>query len=305
MVSSSDNNDVEQLPLNLLDNALDFLLSATEAVHRDESLRSLKDAVTHLANGIELLFKARLACENWRLIFSDRDQASYDKLDKADFKSVDFPNAIERLEQIVGVRIAEPDISRINSLRKLRNRLTHFTARLDSAQTKSLVAKSMSFSVEFCEQQNMVTPDVESKLSEILVNLTKLQEFVDDRMKAISSYPGWEDAMIWECPECWQETLVVDGGDADCKFCNHKADPQELADSHSEGSVEDCPECGAELTFTFVFYGDDGEWVCFSCGESGKNYDQCMKCGRMKYFSDTYDGTVCKSCWAYVMGSNL
>ena len=94
MVSSSSDNQSEQLQLNLLDNALDSLLSAAEAVQRNEGPRSLKEAVLHLGNGIELLVKARLAREHWSLIFSNTDQASYDKLTDAEFTSVDFPRRL-------------------------------------------------------------------------------------------------------------------------------------------------------------------------------------------------------------------
>ena len=38
----------KRLQSNLLDNALDSLLSAAEVVHRDEGSRSLKEAVLHL-----------------------------------------------------------------------------------------------------------------------------------------------------------------------------------------------------------------------------------------------------------------
>ena len=119
---------------------------------------------------------------------------------KADFTSVDYPTALKRLEQIVGVSIDKSVGSHIENLRKLRNRLTHFTATLDPAQAKSLVAKSMNFCVEFSEQEDMVSVDAEGKFGEIHKNLVALQEFVDNRMANILR--GWEDALIWECPEC-------------------------------------------------------------------------------------------------------
>ena len=95
----------EQLRNNLLDNALDFLLSAAEAVYRNEGPRSLKEAVLHLANGVELVIKARIAQEHWSLIFSNIDQASYGKIVNGDFVSVDYDKAIERLEKIVDVTV--------------------------------------------------------------------------------------------------------------------------------------------------------------------------------------------------------
>ena len=286
---------------NLLDNALDFLLSAAEAVRRDEGTRSLKEAVLHLGNGVELLVKARLAREHWSLIFSSIDQANYDKLADGEFTSVDFPKAVARLEQIVRVPIDKSIIFHVDNLRKLRNRLAHFTAELDPVQTKSLVAKSMSFCVEFCEQQSMVSSDATGKIGEIQVNLTGFQEFVDDRMKSISE--EWKGALIWECPGCWQEALVSDGGEVECKFCKRRFTPQELAFRYSEDVPEDCPHCDAESSFAFVLYtNEDGRWVCFSCGEGGENYDSCVRCYRLTY-SPGHDGgiAICDSCWWYIM----
>ena len=301
MVRKNGDQQSEELQRNLLDNALDFLLSAAESVGKDETHRSLKDAVLHLGNGIELLVKARLAREHWSLIFSNINQASYEELAKADFGSVDFPTARKRLEQIAEVPIDKSVGSHIDSLRQLRNRLTHFTARLDSVQIKSLVAKSMTFCVEFCEQQVVVTPDTEGKLGEIHLNLIELQEFVNERTKSISE--DWKGALVWECPECWQKALVVDGGDVDCKFCKQKANPQELAESSAEGQIGDCPECGEESTFTFVIYNNDhGEWVCFSCGVRGQNYDNCSRCEQITSTLEVGDVAFCENCWSDLMG---
>ena len=300
MSNSNTESQAEQIYLNLLDNALDFLLSAAKAVHRDEGPRSHKEAVLHLANGIELVLKARLVREHWSLIFSRIDQASFEELSKADFNSVDFPTAVKRLEQIAGVIIDKAAHSHIDSLRKLRNKITHFTTTLDSTQTKSLVAKSMTFCIEFCEQQAMVTHDVPSKIGEIRVNLTELQEFVDARMKSISE--EWGGALIWDCPECWQDALVIDGGEVECKYCNRTAEPRDLAASHSEGELEDCPECGEEMTFAFLLYNNDaGGWQCFSCGGGGEHYDHCMRCDRMEEFSGSEDFKMCSSCWSDIV----
>ena len=279
------------------------MLSAAEAVRRGESHRTLKDAVLHLANGIELLLKSRLAREHWSLIFSEVNRASYKELAKADFASVDYPTAVKRLKQIVRVEIDKSVGSHIENLRKLRNRLTHFTATLEPAQAKSLVAKSMNFCVEFCEQEGMVTGDAEGRISDIHMNLTDLQEFVDDRMASILE--DWDAAVIWECPQCWQQALVIDGDQTTCRFCLHQADPQELADDNSESDVvEDCPECGAEATFALLLCSNgDVKWICFSCGQSGEEYDHCIRCNRMESFPDEDDVRVCGSCWSDLIRS--
>ena len=262
---SSASSQAREVQTRLLENALDFLLSAAEAVRRNEKQRSLKEAVLHLANGTELLIKARLAQEHWSLIFSNTDKASHQNLADADFDSVKFENAVTRLEKIAQVPIHEPVISHVKDLRNLRNRLTHFTETLDPAGTKSLVAKSMKFCVEFCEQQGMSSPEAENKLGEILTNLAVLQEFVDDRLKTISK--EWGEAFVWDCGGCWQPALIINGGEANCKFCNQQSDPEHIAGRNSEVPPEDCPKCGRAGTFAFMpTYLERDGWICFACG---------------------------------------
>ena len=299
MVSENANERSEQLRIALLDNALDSLLSAAEAVHRDEGPRSLKEAVLHLANGVELMIKARIAQEHWSLIFSNIDHASYGKIVSGDFVSVDYGKAIERLGGIVDVTVERQSKDHLQALRKQRNLLTHFTGELDATQTKSLLAKGMAFCVEFCEQQNMATPDAESTLGAIHENLIDLQEFVNDRMDSILTTAQY--ALIWECPECWQEALTIDGGVVQCQFCRRDADRHELATFNSEGDIEDCPECGTEQTFAFVLGNNEKEmWVCFYCGEHGEHYDRCIICNSPdNFFGD--DLKICESCWTHWM----
>ena len=299
-MASSTGNPADDVQSNLIENGLDFLLSAAESVQRDEHPRGLKDAVLHVANGTELLFKARLAGEHWSLIFSNPGDASHKKLAGEEFHSVDFEKAVERLEEITKVRVDQATKTHLKNLRKFRNKLTHFTAGLDPTQAKSLVAKSMAICIKFCEEQGMITEEAENKLGEIHQNLTELQEFVDERMKTISE--EWEGALLVECPECWREALVIDGGEVQCKFCRQYVNPRELASSNSEGEVEDCPECGESQTFAIVVYDNDTiGWTCFSCGQGGQNYDHCSICHQMKYFSDNDELNICESCWSNIM----
>ena len=295
-------NNAEKVHLSLMDNALDFLLSASEAVSRDPTPRNLKDAVLNVANGIELLVKSRLAREHWSLIFADANKANPQKLKEGEFNSVGSDLALVRLEQIVGVPINKRDKSRLDDLRKLRNRLTHFTANIEMEQAKSLLAASMNFCVEFCEQQQMVTPDSEGKLGEIHTNLADLKEFVDTRMASISKALKYYSTVL-KCPECWQDALGVDYDDINCRFCRYKPDARDLAYRLSEGRIEDCPECGEEQTFIFIYDKDgEGEWACCFCGVSG-SYDNCAKCDQMTYSSNPDDIVFCEVCTEHFMRS--
>lgn len=299
MQQISETSQSKALQVKLLDNGLDFLLSATEAVCRDEGPRSLKDSVLHLANGIELLLKARLAREHWSLIFSDVNKANFNVLAEADFVSVDPATAEKRLNQIVGINLDETANAHVKNLRVLRNKLTHFTITLDAEQTKSLVLKGINFAVAFCEQEDMTILDSKGKVGETNINLSEIEEYVQQRMKSIST--EWEGRLNWECPDCWQETLVFNGAFAECKYCLHLIPAEYLASNHSEGPGQECPECGEERTFAFLLHNnDEGEWLCFACGTTGSNYHHCMRCGQMEYFQEAEELKICNSCWSYM-----
>ena len=296
-MASTNGNPTDHVHLNLLENGLDFLLSAAEAVQHAESPRNLKDAVLHVANGTELLFKARLAKEDWTLIFANPDDASHEKLASEEFRSVDFHRAMERMEKIARIQLERDTTTHLKNLRRFRNKLTHFTGGLEPAQAKSLVAKSMALCIKFCEDQGIVPEESETKLGEIHQNLAELQEFVDERLKTIAE--EWKGAYLVECPECWQEALVIDGGEVHCKFCRQNVDPRELAWSRSEGEPEDCPECGESRTFAGIRYVNDiMGWNCFSCGQGGLNYDRCSMCLQVEYFFEDDNVKICKNCWS-------
>ena len=297
MTSETANNRSEQLKASLLDNAFDALASAADAVNRDQGPRSFKEAVLHLVNGVELVLKARIAQEHWTLVFANVDQASYDKIRDGDFVSVDFPKALARLENILGITISKSSTEHLHSLRKMRNKLVHFTSELDSAQTKSLVAKGMYFCIAFCASQKMANPNEEGKLRNIYTDMMKFQEFIDERIPNLLKRVTYK--LLWECPECWQKALTIDCGFARCQFCKHNADYRQLAsrESYFGVKIEDCPECGIEQTFALALHNNDvWMWTCFWCGEHGRHYRRCEICELPKNFRDSDDVNVCDVC---------
>lgn len=91
---------------SLLENALDYFLSAAEYARQDD-VRSLKYSLLHSVASIELVLKARLFKEQWPLIFADVDKADLSALKSGDFKSADSQTVIERLKKIATVRSAK------------------------------------------------------------------------------------------------------------------------------------------------------------------------------------------------------
>ena len=57
-----------QMNITLIENALDFILSAVEWAKGDDD-RSLKYAILNLSDGVELILKERLRRAHWSLLF--------------------------------------------------------------------------------------------------------------------------------------------------------------------------------------------------------------------------------------------
>lgn len=278
---------------SLVENALDFLSCAAEDVRKGHQ-RSLKASLSHLAASLELLLKARLCREHWSLVFKNVDEASKDSLSSGDFTSVDFKMATTRLRDIACVAIGETDLKHLRQLRKLRNRVLHFSVDVTSQQMKSLLAKGCDFALDFCK--NHLTDEVDfnsSQITEVTENLRDFHEFVKERLgKTASSLEG--AALVWDCPRCWQETLRIGNGHPTCVFCSYQMDAGELALKTTELGVEACPHCGEEACTLIILNNDEAAWYCLACGETDRDakYNNCPRCQRL-----TVNDGMCDECW--------
>ena len=265
----------ERISFHILENALDYVLSAAE--HADlRSPRSWKYAILHLVAGIELLLKARLQNEHWSLLFQRVDQASEENLQSGNFVSVDFETTCNRLENIAGVDIERSDLSYLNELRDIRNRIQHFAIEIEIAQVKALAAKGINFFLEF-SQANMheQVSGMGRPIERIHRYLRGFEEFVASRINEIK--PQLEDAPnLIECRVCWQNTLEIGDGDPHCLFCGLQRTAEELAEELGEGSLDgQCLECGAE-TMCFILYNNEfGVDYCTTCGTTQRVCPNC------------------------------
>ena len=106
---------------SLVRNAMEFL---------ERSVAELKDnpkyAVIDFCTAIELFLKARLLQEHWVLIYEDPKRANLNKFLRGDFTSVGMNSAIERLREVVDLRISRDAAQVFDGIRQHRNKLVHF-----------------------------------------------------------------------------------------------------------------------------------------------------------------------------------
>jgi hypothetical protein len=289
---------VKKLELTLNENAVDFLQEAIRHT-RQSTPRDWKYAVLHLCSAIELLSKAILEKEHWSLIFEDINEASIIKIKtKKDFKSVSFEKALQRIQQIVKIKISSRDLSYLQSLMKLRNKGIHYSLVLNVEQAKSLVARGISLFLNL--QQNIGSKTLSNRDFEIVVNrsLVQFQKYVDVRIRKLEKSLRTQarpHKYFRTCPFCAQKTLVLKDGNTICLFCGQECDFSELAEM-SEGTGGPCPECGnGELGF-ILFNNEEGVFACVKCGfETPKSLNtKCTGCGHE--FWNESASSLCKSC---------
>jgi len=273
----------------LLDNALDYLLSAAEHARSDRP-GNLKYALLHLAAGVELLLKARLEKEHWSLLFADVDKAAQDRLRSGDFRSVDFETASSRLQSIAEVTISDPARRHLDQLRRLRNQVQHFTVDLELGQVKSLLVHGANFFLDFLGS-NLADEMAgrEELLETIHEQLREVEDFVKARLATVEGDLA-DAADVIECPVCWQDTLVIGRGDPHCPFCGFSRSAKDMSEYIGEGAIDDkCLSCG-ERTLSFVLYHNElGVDWCMTCGT---RQTMCPECGRVS----VGEHEVCPEC---------
>ena len=306
------------MKITLIENALDFILSAVERAREDND-RSLKYAVLHLSDGIELILKERLRREHWSLLFADINKASENALTTGDFKSVDFDECVGRLGSISGLNM-ESHIGLLRLLRHHRNKLQHFEYNASRDEVISILVKTWSFVLDFL---HLYLSDVAGTQTATIGRIRELmvdnESFVQERLSIIQSAVDefrTQSNAILECPKCSQKSLLIPGiqDNPQCLFCRYSASPEEAVDEwcaeffgiqspkerYTDPDRFECPECGRDTLIQQEFGGMNPPvpgWVCFNCGETW-DYDGIAFCDSCHepYTSTEDDLGMCSDC---------
>ena len=304
-----------------LENGLDYLESVVENLQGSPTHRKLKYAVLHLAAGVEVLLKARLLNEDWRLVFRDVDGADEDALAAGTFRSVGIYEAIRRLRH-AGVRIEEDNKRAVIRSYQRRNALQHFGLSDSAEAIKSSGAATLDFLVSFIgaellpEDPDVVLPVLES----IKSGLQEIEGFVEVRLAGLKPHLDALEVVV-TCPSCAQPTFVP--GICDCRFCFYSSSGQEAAEEYvwsvlgeseyeaakgrTSWSLHTCPECDEEA---FVGGITDHRkpnlyWCCFAEGWAlhYSEVSECERCGRLA--SHGWDDFIfCDDCFQYMLSQD-
>jgi len=312
------------MKFELLDNALDFILTAIEHAEQD-NVRSLKYSLLHFVSGVELILKERLRKEHWTLLFSNVDKATQESMKSGDFKSIDFNEAMIRVKNICSFNFGRWD-NILRSLRDKRNKLEHFQFSGTKEEVISNLVQGWSFVLDFIHDQlsDGLTEEEKSYVGQIRTRMVENEEFIKNRLKEI--LPIIEQKIksfvpVINCPQCFQKTLIIEENNPSCIFCRYSAQKNEVIDRWltifygyryidpkarmTEPVTFDCPECGCN---TFVKIPDENikppepAWICFQCGFTTQ-WDKVKFCNRccQPFIQSAKDMDFCDDCWREIV----
>lgn len=282
-----------KLEFDLLENGFDFILSAIKMINDNSDKNSTKYALLNLSSGIELVFKERLKNEHWSLLFEDVNKANKKILASGDFKSVNSMTVRARLEEICEIDLKEIDPkNHLNNLRLKRNKIEHFAIKENIESLKGLLANVLFAIIKFIDdelEESKFSDQQLSLFSRIKTHSIKFEQYANIRLKFIEpEVEVW--AYVFDCPDCFYETMAIANDGLECLFCGSLPDPEFMAQEWGDSQLK-CPKCNC---YAITQY--DGEQVCLNCGESYNDLRNCEECGetfRPQYEEIDY---MCSSC---------
>lgn len=279
----------------LLENAVDFLEKSL-----DEFKESPKYSILHFAIAIEILLKARLAIEHWSLVV--QKNANKTNYLKGDFQSVDLPEAVNRLKNIVGEQIPNSAFRSFTKLASHRNKVIHFYHGDIAANNNTELENIIK---EQCECwyhiKNLFTLKWRTHFEQQL----DLFESLDFKMKR-----HWEYlSIIFDKAKPELEKLQKEGKTIkNCSYCNFDAVPFDAEFPElSNGKCLVCNwfnailelkcDCGNSIDFV-----NEGFATCTSCGKSYEPQDVFSLVDNLGYDSSEWDEEIIPANCGYCDG---
>jgi hypothetical protein len=278
----------------LVDNGLDFVLSALRHLSGSPGQSDLKYAVLHLSAGIDLILKARLHREHWSLVFESLDKANSRDYERGTFVSANFHTVLLRLQNVCGLH--DLPQHHLKRFREKRNRLEHFGL-VDSREALIADAShSLSYLIRFIDSELGLRQS--AVLDEIRSRLSTFDKFVEDRTKAIEGELAASPTAVIVCFTCDQIAAAVYDGYR-CLFCGRKQSAESAARSYvgsDDEQLYECPSCASSLVVMDSFPADC-DFLCFKCGEQWYpgEVTVCGSCNKLFEPTDS-NSMLCAEC---------
>jgi hypothetical protein len=253
-------NNLLDSAFNILQHPFELLKNEKKGYGRRQNIEEfeLVGAFLSTVTGIELLMKAMIAVKGWDHLFSNRKKVSRDALINGEFRSLNFENCIDAIESSHGVDIDDRIKSRIEVMRVIRNKITHYYLDFSKDEILNYIAFGLDIFIEIYRSylkdrvfdENDRTEGFEEDLSDI-------QQFVTARIESAKVREGnvyqLSDDLNNECQKCWTANLVLTKSiGIKCLYCGNEIDIEEYAKYHADDNTEItiCKKCQKKTVIT-------------------------------------------------------
>jgi hypothetical protein len=259
----------DSIQLSLLENSHAYLREAvTKALAATSEIQHWQFAILNLVQSLELSLKVALKAIHPVFVYENIDKPR---------NTVSLGLALQRLEDpnIGRFTFSAKDKKRILRAVEMRNQVTHSDFELTGEYAAANFCRIFAFVSDF--QRSRLGVSVSDIIPETeFQQLLQIRKFLDElvrRARARIYEEHIKEEFIWACPNCGEDTFVVEDGTDTCYAC-----------SHAELVVE-CPQC-SRLTFESdmeSFFDeldtDYDEGLTLVHNDYGyRNYEACPEC---------------------------
>ena len=194
--------------------------------NRDICEYELFAAFQSVVTAIELLLKAKIALMDYSLLFNNKNKISRIDLINGDFGSVKLSRCVGIIENAYGEPVSCKIKDRIESMRIIRNEITHYYADISSEMFLNYIAIGLDIYIEIYRNSvKELTYDSYDRTEGFEEELSDFNEFVKIRVESCRESNGLGGYAIPgnpECPICYTWNLVVlENENKKCMFCGY------------------------------------------------------------------------------------
>lgn len=261
--------DSNEIKLSLVENSHSFLYEAVSyAISAEESTKKWQFAIINLVQALELSLKALLYNIHSILIFDNIDSPK---------NTVSITQAMKRLQNpaIGNISFSKDEITKLHKAVDLRNQMIHSEFLLNSTYARVKFFEVFGFVIYFQvrylknEIEDIISTNSLNQLIAIEKNIKALSENAKRRIVD----EGIDSEIIFECPNCENDTFVIQDNINTCYTCRHTED------------IIECKRCGnyffewqmKNISNLFETEYCEGETIVHN--NYGYNYSQaCFEC---------------------------
>ena len=304
----------------VLDNGLCFIEKALKEFESNED--DNKYVALHLFSGISLILKVPLYAEHWSLIVSNIDNVKHSDFENGDFHGVSFHNCLKRLTEILSITIEENDKKSLEQLRKIRNKIEHFTKSSSKNLENAILYKGLEFITRFIydnvKYENL--DGISEKINNIKEKAHEFEDFCKERISKIEKDLTGSEILL-TCNECGFKYWNLKEDILFCLFCQnetnlHETDHIEEIDeflyrdvrrTKDYLDVQDiiCSGCESENKIILLKKNEEEIYFCLACQEKFDFMVECSDCGRL-FLNNSGDFDIgrCSDCFSNFVDRN-